>query len=188
VLRLLSQGTEDAGVGTSAAGSALLIDGISLETPHFQRAIDLRGDEVPIERWVRVAAVDDGLFAALDRPNHVEEQMLLDQGSEVLEQLLLDGLLLWLRRFWQRVLARRTTVGLELLVVADAASLLAHVGIRRMSPSSTASEMEYTRGKGDGEDGGRRDGSSGRLCAYLHTSARYGRQELAGHESRREDR
>jgi hypothetical protein len=158
VLRLLA---EDAGVGTSASRSALLIDGVPLETSHFQRAIDLGRDEVSIERWVRVAAVDHGLLAALDRSNHVEQQVLLDQRSEVLEQLLFDGFLLRLRGFWQRVLARRATIGLDILVEANETSL------RRMPESeastrSTASELEYTRGKGERADGVRRGWIHGR--------------------------
>jgi hypothetical protein len=71
---------------------------------------------------VRVTAVDHGLFAALDRSNHVEQQMLLDQRSEVLEQLLLDRLLFRLRGFGRRVLARRATIGLDILVEANETS------------------------------------------------------------------
>jgi hypothetical protein len=92
---------------------------------------------------VRVAAVDDGLFAALDRSNHVEKQMLLDQRSEVLEQLLLYRLLFRLRGFGQRVLARRATIGLDVLVEANKASLR-RMPESRASAGSTASGPEYT--------------------------------------------
>jgi bisphosphoglycerate-dependent phosphoglycerate mutase len=81
---------------------------------------------------MRVAAVDDGLLATLDRSDHVEQQMLLDQRSEVLEQLLLYRLLFRLRGFWQRVLARRATIGLDVLVEANETSL------RRMSESKAS--------------------------------------------------
>jgi hypothetical protein len=122
---------------------------------------------------VRVAAVDDGLFAALDRSDHVEQQMLLDQRSEVLEQLLLDGLLFRLRGFGQRVLARRATIGLDILVEANETSLR-RVPESRASTRSTASELEYTRGKRERADGGRWGWIRGRVaCILAHICKRW---------------
>jgi hypothetical protein len=124
MLCLLSECAEHACVGARAAIAALLIDRVAFEAAHLERAVDLRGDEVPLQRRVCATAVHDGLFAALDRAHNIEEQVVLDQWREVLKQLLFDGLLFGSGRLGSGVLARWSAIRLvRLFVVADRTSL-----------------------------------------------------------------
>jgi len=83
-------GTDLAGVRAGCPGSPLLIDTVPLEAPALRRAVDLRRDEVLVEGRVGAAEVDHGLLAALDRPDRLEEQVILDQWVEGSEEDLLD--------------------------------------------------------------------------------------------------
>ncbi len=122
VLRLVAEGAEHARIGASPARTALLVHAIALEAPRLERAVDFRGDEVPIERRMGATAEDDGFLAALDGSDDLDDQVLFDQRSEVLKQFLFDRLLLRLGRLGRRVLARRSTLDLSIVVVADDAS------------------------------------------------------------------
>jgi hypothetical protein len=123
VLRLVAEGTEHARIGASAARTPLLVHAVTLEAPRLERAVDLRRDEVTIERRMGAAAEDHGLLAALDRPDDFQDQVLFDERSEVLEQFLFDRLLFRLGWLGWRVLARRSTFDLSVVEVADDASL-----------------------------------------------------------------
>ena len=122
VLRLVAESAEHARIGASTARTPLLVYAIALEAPRLKRAVDLRCDKVPIERRVSAAAEDDGFLSALDRANHLKDQMLFDEGCQMLKKLFFDRFLFRLCNLRRSVLARRAALLFLILVVANGVS------------------------------------------------------------------
>jgi len=90
-LCLLAKGSERPRIGAAPTFPALLVDGIPLEASAFARSVDLGRHEIVIERGIGAAAVDDGLLAALDRPDDLVDEVVLKQGIEMRQEDLFDS-------------------------------------------------------------------------------------------------